>query len=983
MFGPDDYEPPLETPSVEVLAQRLVDGVQLDCTILYLTYLGPQAKKAAPAVFQFLSEAAEDLHSIRVAKLVGKWGVDSVYHLYHAGGDRMTPFVSYALMEVREPDAFDRLLRGLMTGAPLPQAFSNAVLRELVLNEVDQRVDADVRPRLSDERGIAVQPLHPTLLRCLDASDCAFRSLSAFAVGLVSEADTQEAVMPLRRALADANTDIRFAAAISLAILGDTTVKPHLMDALRHGETDVRRFAAAILSTQDSSAPQLMLALKDSDRATRSIAARAFIGKLAPAEVLPVFREMLGDSNHDLDAAQGLAKAAPESVPFLVDALQDPNPAIRSTAAWAISLIRDESSRKALLPRLVERIGDADARVRSYVIDTIADLAGPGTPEIVDPLLPLLEMPDLRGNAARALSRVGRADARVPALLVARARSMDPEIAREGAVALTALAPLSDDELEALSAALSVDLTFHKEARGRKFEWLEPIESQLIAYWSKAILQAGDTPAQRSAGLLIAISDELALNSFITAFKDPVRRERGMTFIRQWITPQDNSEDDILLRRALADSLTEILKLGDGPSRSAAARLLAVTHQVQHNTYRMCRQEFDPEEEVEPTLTLLSWQQRVEPVLQGLVTEAVDSGERAAAALLLREMGVSNDAVHEALVAALDDPEPVVRLFAALSVIHVRPGNHAALDLILQEQSHGTMLYDTCLVQAVASMPKEVKGQTLDAWYQLLAASRNDAYRLTAASQLIEVEPVSSLARQVLVEFALRQDEAALAKLMQSGTAGIESIDYLIRQLSNTPWEKRAIEALARIGGPAFDPLLRAALDGSDEAASALGKVFSTPSLPQLEALLDDSKTIHIGIRALEAAGEAAALLVAKLRVIMLSGSSNASAAAWALTEITPNSHDALPYQCISAVETDLHSDVRFGKTLARFGVEGVAALAAAVRSSSLSEQGAITCVRYAIVFGEDANAEALKNAASDAAVTAPVRTLIARAMEE
>jgi HEAT repeat protein len=987
---PDDYESPfespLETPPVEVLSQRLVDGVQLDCTILYLTYLGPQAKKAAPAVFRFLLDAPTDLHSTLVAKIVGRWGIASIYDLYHAGGDRMTPFIAYALMEVPEPDAFDRLLRGLTTGAPLPKVFSHAVLRELVLNEVDQRVGADARPHFYGKRGIAAQPLHPTFLRCLDANDCDFRSLSAFMIGLVSEAEKQKAVEPLRRALADASADVRFAAAISLATLGDTTVQPHLVDALQHGETDARRFAAAILVKQDPSAPQLAVALKDADRVTRSIAAHAFIGKQVPAEALPVFREMLGDSNHEFAAADGLAKAAPASVPFLVDALQDRNPDVRSRAAWAISFIRDESSRKTLLPRLVDRIGDSDAEVRKSVIDSIADLAGPGTPDIVDPLLPLLEMPDLRGNAARALSRVGRGDARVPALLVARARSQDAAIARDGAVALTSLAPLSDDELDAISAALSVDNAFSEKARQSEFDWLGPIESQLIAYWSKTALQADDAAAQRVAGLLIARSDEGALSTFITVFKDPARRGRGTAFIRQWAASPGSStfDTEILRRRALAEPLTEILKLGDLPSRSAAARLLAVTHQVQDSDYLMCRQEFDSEdseEDVEPTLTLLSWQQRVEPVLQRLVTEGVDSGDRAAAAVLLRAMGVSNDAVHDALVAALDDPEPFIRLFAASTVIHVRPGNRAALNLILQEQSHGK-LYDTCLEQAVEPMPKDVKAPTLDAWHELLAASHDDAFRLTAASQLIKVDPTSTLARQVLVELAHRQNETALAALMRSGTAGIESIDYLIGRLSDGQW-KEAVEALARIGDPTFDPLLRAALDGSDAAASALGAVFSAPSLPRLETLLDDQKTIRIGIRALETAGEAAAPAVVKLRTIMLSGNPHANAAAWALTEITPDSRDALPYQCRSIAQTDSFPDVRFGKTLARFGFDGVAELAAAVRSSGLSERDAVACVHDAIVFGEEANAEGLKKAANNSAVTAAVRTLIARAMEK
>jgi hypothetical protein len=42
---------------------------------------------------------------------------------------------------------------------------------------------------------------------------------------------------------------------------------------------------------------------------------------------------------------------------------------------------------------------------------------------------------------------------------------------------------------------------------------------------------------------------------------------------------------------------------------------------------------------------------------------------------------------------------------------------------------------------------------------------------------LIEVDPASTLARQVLVEFARRRNETVLGALMKSGTAGIESID--------------------------------------------------------------------------------------------------------------------------------------------------------------------------------------------------------------
>jgi HEAT repeat protein len=984
---PFERESPLETPPIEVLAQRLADGVQIECTILYLTYLGPTAKQAAPAAFRFLLSAPTDAHATVVAQLIGRWGIASVYDLYHAGGDRMTPLVSYALMEVRERDAFDQLLRGLTTGAPLPKAFSQEVLRELVLSEVDQRVDARAQPRVYGQRGIVVQPLDPTFLHCLDASDCSFRSLSALAIGLVSEADKATAIGPLGRALADAAADVRFAAAISLASLGDTTVKPQLIEALQHGETDVRRFAAAILVKQEPPAPELAAALKDADRATRSIAAHSFIGKRAPAEALPVFREMLGDPNQEFAGADGLAQAAPASVPFLVDALQDRNPEVRSRAAWAISLIRDETSRRALLPRLVESIGDPDAEVRRSVIGSIADLAGPGTPGIVDPVLPLLEMPDLRGIALRALSRVGRADARVPGLLVARARSQDAAIARDGAVALTALAPLSDGELDAISAALSVDGTFGKEARQPEFNWLGPIEPQLIGYWSKMVLQADDAGARGVAGLLMARSDERALSAFIAAFKDPARRGRGTAFIRQWGASLGSSTVDhetFLRRRALAEALTEVLKLGDLPSQSAAARLLAVTHQLQLEDYRMCRQELDPgNDEVEPTLTLVSWQQRVEPVLQRLVTAGVDAGDRVAAAVLLRAMGVANEAVEEALVAALDDPEPFIRLFAATTVIHVRPGNRAALQLILQEQAHGK-LYHICLEQAVAPMPEEIRAPTLAAWSELLAGSRDDAFRLTAASQLIDVDPASTLARQVLVELARRKNETALYRLMLSGAAGVESIDYLIGQLTvpDAGRKEEAIAALARIGEPTFDPLLRVALAGSDAAAAALGAVFKARSLPRLDALLDDPRTMGIGIRALETAGEAAAPTTAKLRAIMLSGGPNANAAAWALAEVTADSRDALPYQCRSLAQRNSYA-VGFGERLARLGVEGVAELAAAVRSSGLSERDAVACVHDAIVYGDKADVEALKNAANNPGIAAAVRGLIAGALKE
>lgn len=219
-------------------------------------------------------------------------------------------------------------------------------------------------------------------IAALEDEDWGVREDAAIALGGTPDS---RAVRPLIRALRDSDHAVRTAATSALEHIGEPAVI-ELGSCLRDPELSVQEAAASILSTiaDERVIDPLISALLSPDWVVRMHAVKAL--------------NRLGDG-----------KAAST----LVLLLQDKVPAVRDEAISALKNLGH-----AGLPPLLEVLKDSDWRVRLRATEALGELGLPGA--IPDLLHLLAQDPDtaIRQDAARALGKIGDAEA-VDALIQA------------------------------------------------------------------------------------------------------------------------------------------------------------------------------------------------------------------------------------------------------------------------------------------------------------------------------------------------------------------------------------------------------------------------------------------------------------------------------------------------------------------------------------------------------------------------------------
>jgi HEAT repeat protein len=175
------------------------------------------------------------------------------------------------------------------------------------------------------------EPSVGPLITVLKADDWRIRVNATFALGLIKDKRTVEAVLGSIR---DQDWRVREKAAWGLGLKHDERVAEALASALRDQVWQVRRQAAWALGLQgdERSVEPLVNALRDEQ----------------------------ADVRHQAAWALGL-KGDDRSVEPLNDALRDQNPSVRSQAAWALGL---KGNRNSVEPLIAALRGDAEARVR-------------------------------------------------------------------------------------------------------------------------------------------------------------------------------------------------------------------------------------------------------------------------------------------------------------------------------------------------------------------------------------------------------------------------------------------------------------------------------------------------------------------------------------------------------------------------------------------------------------------------------------------
>ena len=147
----------------------------------------------------------------------------------------------------------------------------------------------------------------------------------------------------------------------------------------------------------------------------------------------------------------------PESVPLLVETLDDPDSETRIYALWALGTVGAPEAR----PPLEKALQDQDPGIRKTAAFALGEL---GDPRSVEALQPLLQdsVADVRWNAALAVSRLGSALGLdvlyeiVDRDQTSRVPGITPSQAEEAMVsAVTALGTIRDDESRALLEQLA------------------------------------------------------------------------------------------------------------------------------------------------------------------------------------------------------------------------------------------------------------------------------------------------------------------------------------------------------------------------------------------------------------------------------------------------------------------------------------------------------------------------------------------------
>jgi HEAT repeat protein len=231
----------------------------------------------------------------------------------------------------------------------------------------------------------------PSMIPLLKDPDDRVRWNTAVALGKMGDA-AQPAVTALIKDLQDPNEEVRESAIDALAQMGPTAKSaiPALIATFK-GNTEFSA-SAALSGIGTPAIPSLMQAVKDPNEAVR-------LGAL----------QSLG----------GMGKGAKSIVPQIIPRLKDPSPKVQVQTAWALQSMGE--SPELILPVLMAKLKDPDPDVRTSSAATLGQLGQAATPAIPALITALNDPnPDVRSSSAATLGQLGQAATpAVPALITA------------------------------------------------------------------------------------------------------------------------------------------------------------------------------------------------------------------------------------------------------------------------------------------------------------------------------------------------------------------------------------------------------------------------------------------------------------------------------------------------------------------------------------------------------------------------------------
>jgi HEAT repeat protein len=238
------------------------------------------------------------------------------------------------------------------------------------------------------------------------------RHEAAVTLGVLKD---RRAVPGLIGVLGDPNPEVRLEAAHSLGLIGDPSAAPCLAPLLRDDDVQVRRYAVAALAwlARDGLADQrtvgaFILAMADYDSLVRSWAARG-AGYCRDSRVIAPLTDLLATDEQEVSRCAAKALVTHGADPAILRL-----PTFRPSAeavTRAVAVLRDPRT----VPPLLEALKDPDPAVRACAAEALGPFKAR---EAFEPLLSLLDdpFPGVRAGAAQSLGALGDRRA-IPSLI--------------------------------------------------------------------------------------------------------------------------------------------------------------------------------------------------------------------------------------------------------------------------------------------------------------------------------------------------------------------------------------------------------------------------------------------------------------------------------------------------------------------------------------------------------------------------------------
>ncbi len=627
--------------------------------------------------------------------------------------------------------------------------------------------------------------------------------------------------------LASPDAAVRRAAARELASLGAARAAPLLLRALEDADTDVRIAAAdAGIRLHVAATTGAVLPWINGPVASLRTEACEVARALPDPRAVPALSRALGDAEIAVRSAAATALGAyagvPDAIPPLLGKLDDPSPGVRATIVRSLARLAD---RRAVVP-LVGKVEDSVADVRAAVaralgdlgdarasqalllqlrdnvatvrVEAVAALGKLRASEAVDAIAPLAmdRSPPLRQAAVAALGRIGTAAA-VHALVGTLGQGddvgggLDRTPARE---ALVAAGPVAIPEL---AATLERPVS---PAAATSAAW---VLGEMHAYAQAPALVApmrrGSLPAAAALHALAGAgtSDSLPVVLELVGDPSPLVREQALVAAGALLdpaTPDGRAVEP--LTAALADAHLDVRE------RAAIAHLLGRTGAAR----------------AAPVLAELARSRGAEVRLAAI--EAIGTLGPAAA---------TEPESLEPVLAALGDADPTVRLRASVALsdsgdARARDALIEKLDAVEVDRRSVLGALGGILARAPSDDAVARLGRTLD----LSAGAERDA--VACALGLARTPP--ALAALAGLAASANPDDARTAATLLAAHAGDAKAVALARTLlahRDASVRAQAAWALGTIGDQADLPPLAAMLHANEDeaidAASAAGRI--------------------------------------------------------------------------------------------------------------------------------------------------------------